>query len=231
MSEVGCIYVVLLEGGLVKVGKTRNPKSRISQSAFGHRKIVDYWISDFFVGYSCAESEMIGMLGEIGNLELGREYFRGIDYSVAVSMAASCVSKRSGSDINEQLDMERGRYDEIAKKLISLRRERCDCDFIEHFEKFKPCSQVISAMLRNRGLKSRETEESLGVYGVSLLEFCLLVGSYGCDDGQIEYFAGINSIVLGKISLCDSDFLSWFYGFYSMISCDARGVIDDVLAD
>lgn len=68
MSKVGYIYVALLDGGIIKTGKTKSPKTRISKSGFGNMVIVDYWVSQEFVGYSDAEREMLQFLGAVGSL-------------------------------------------------------------------------------------------------------------------------------------------------------------------
>ncbi len=105
-SSIGHIYVALLDGGIVKTGKTKKPKARISKSGFGNRKVVDYWVSSEFVGYSDAESEMIRFLGEVGTVAFGREYFSGVDYSIAVERAKECFNSRSCSSISETRRLE-----------------------------------------------------------------------------------------------------------------------------
>ena len=215
MSNVGHIYVVLLEGGIVKTGKTKNPKSRISKSGFGNRDIVEFWVSREFVGYASAEAEMIKFLGCVGSVAFGREYFSGVDFSVAVERASKCVDSRSALCVKEQKIKDTQKSNENTGRVMNHFSGNgfVDSRWTNHVDEFRRCAEVVSRIILNRGVRggSLLPIESLG--GMSLFEFSLIICSYHCDDGAVEYFSSASSIVIGNLELCDDEFIGWFSSF------------------
>lgn len=224
MSNVGHIYVVLLEGGIVKTGKTKNPKSRISKSGFGNREIVEYWVSREFVGYASAEAEMIKFLGCVGSVAFGREYFIGVDFSVAVERASNCVDSRSALCVKEQKIKDTQKRNENVDLVMDHFSGNCAVDnqWTNHVDEFRRCAEVVSKIISNRGVRggSLLPVERLG--GMSLFELSLIICSYHCDDGAVEYFSAISGIVIGNLDLCDDDFICWFSSFEDDLESEIR---------
>jgi hypothetical protein len=215
MSKVGYIYVALLDGGIIKTGKTKSPKTRISKSGFGNRVIVDYWVSQEFVGYSDAEREMLQFLGAVGSLAFGKEYFSGVEFSVAVEKAIQCSSLRSDRSVREQKKIEsleaESRLDAITGK--SSADTSIDSDWINHVSEFKSSTKVISRIVKNRGLISESLLPRDVFGGLSLFEITLLISSYRVVDCPVNYLAYIALDVSAATSLDDDAFMDWFSCF------------------
>jgi hypothetical protein len=76
----GHIYVIGFTSGVVKVGKTANPKHRLANHAMlatVHAVGVAHaWMSRRIFYVSAAERELIAFCARTGELAAGREYFR-----------------------------------------------------------------------------------------------------------------------------------------------------------
>lgn len=224
MSNVGHIYVVLLEGGIVKTGKTKNPKSRISKSGFGNRDIVEFWVSREFVGYASAEAEMIKFLGCVGSVAFGREYFSGVDFSVAVERASKCVDSRSALCVKEQKIKDTQKSNENADRAMNHFSGNgvVDSRWTNHVDGFRRCAEVVSKIISNRGVRGGSLLPIERLGGMSLFEFSLIICSYHCEDGAVEYFSSVSSIVIGNLELCDDEFIGWLSSFEADLEDEIR---------
>lgn len=78
--DLGHIYVVEFTSGVVKVGKSTDPRSRIAthrQLARMHGgEVRNTWVSHLHYFSGEAERELIEYCARIGQLVVGREYFR-----------------------------------------------------------------------------------------------------------------------------------------------------------
>lgn len=85
----GYLYVIALSSGLVKVGRSRNPRSRIdshARNAAHHgAEISDLWLSPRHDNYEKNESRLIRLLG---SATVGNEYFN-VPFLAAVQAAES----------------------------------------------------------------------------------------------------------------------------------------------
>lgn len=224
MFNVGHIYVVLLDGGIIKTGKTKNPKHRISKSGFGNREIVEFWVSREFVGYASAEAEMIKFLGCVGSVAFGREYFIGVDFAVAVERAARCVDSRSGLCVDEQKLKDTRKRNENADLAIKHFSGNCVVDnkWIDHVDAFRSCAEVVSRIILNRSAIGWPFLPVERFGGMSLFEFSLIICSYHCEDGAVEYFSAISNIVIGKLDLCDEEFTGWLSSLEECMADEIR---------
>lgn len=91
-TEVGgYVYVIGFNDGLVKVGRTQNPKVRLSTirgAAGTHRmSIASNWLSPLHKDFKSSEKALIQAIKEAGGETAQREYFRGVNFDRAVSEA------------------------------------------------------------------------------------------------------------------------------------------------
>lgn len=89
----GYAYVIEFDTGLVKVGMTQNPQSRIpgyvSQAAvFGVQPMCG-WLSPMHAHPARTEDALIAIAIEMGGVPTGREYFRGVGFREVAERAAS----------------------------------------------------------------------------------------------------------------------------------------------
>jgi len=90
----GCVYAVELTNGIVKVGWSRNPRTRMESLVWKLRKEFRTGIARFFIGrdipseLACkAENDVIKRISKIGNvLPKRREYFTGVSFGHAVNL-------------------------------------------------------------------------------------------------------------------------------------------------
>lgn len=220
--KIGHIYVVLLDGGIVKTGRTKNPSSRISRSGFGNREIVDFWVSDEFVGCCQAETEMINFLKDIGHIAFGKEYFTGVDYMVAVEKARSVFEKHSTTCVKtaklKKIDAENRYADAV---IYALSNPGADREWIDYTSRYLFCAKAIGLMFKNRGLSWHFTDENDHLGGLSHFELSILLRGYKCEDGSCQYFSEIAQEVASMMLLDDSDMLESIDEF-------KRDLIDEV---
>jgi hypothetical protein len=88
------VYIIEFDGGLVKVGRTNNPKNRIAAHAGNVRsvsgyKIINHWVSVKHSNYSENEANLINFCSAKfdKNEGSGREWFVGCDFDSIVSYA------------------------------------------------------------------------------------------------------------------------------------------------
>lgn len=92
----GHIYVINFSGGIVKVGSTRTPTTRLRQhesdaAAFG-RAVVGSWLSERHSGYLASESALIAYATSRAGRRLRREYFQEVDISDLRRMAEALTA-------------------------------------------------------------------------------------------------------------------------------------------
>lgn len=98
MSEIGktkvggYLYVVGFDNGLVKVGRTSNPKVRLSTIKGAARThgatVVSNWLSPLHLSFKPNEKALIQAIREAGGSSAQREYFRGVAFDRAVAEAS-----------------------------------------------------------------------------------------------------------------------------------------------
>lgn len=87
----GYVYVIAFGNALVKVGKTRNARSRIGD----HRKdgrmfgqvLTDCWVSPAHDGWEENEQALMSLACELGGVPLSPEYFNGVSFSALTARA------------------------------------------------------------------------------------------------------------------------------------------------
>lgn len=88
----GYVYVVAFDSDLVKVGRSRNPKRRLSEhekgAAVHGASITNSWVSPPHVNYGDNEALLIDFCAA-RTTALGVEYFRGVDFDEVAQFAAS----------------------------------------------------------------------------------------------------------------------------------------------
>ena len=114
----GHVYVLSLEGGIVKVGKSARPKERIKSHGAGigrFRRIEDHWISPSHLNYHENERALIEFLGVGGEVGEG-------DYAAVVEFASSLHFK-----VETQAEYQERRAHEQAafEKMMSAFTSRC----------------------------------------------------------------------------------------------------------
>lgn len=86
VDAVDELYVVLFEGGMIKVGKGFRAKDRILQhitnGAFFGKKVLAYHIEE---APKINEKQLVAFCNEYGKLVVGKEYFTAIRYDDVVS--------------------------------------------------------------------------------------------------------------------------------------------------
>jgi hypothetical protein len=89
----GYVYVLKFTNGLVKPGRTRNPKARLSDHAknaqlFG-AELADWWVSPLHDGWKENEESLITFAGDLGGTALTTEYFSGVDFDDLLAKACA----------------------------------------------------------------------------------------------------------------------------------------------
>ena len=89
-GDGGYIYVLCYDDGLVKVGRTRDARSRVTGHAttgkvFG-RQLADWWVSPPHDGWRENEKALIGFAADLG-APVAAEYFPGIGFDDIVARA------------------------------------------------------------------------------------------------------------------------------------------------
>lgn len=223
-SRVGHIYVVLLEGGVIKTGKTKHPKSRISKSGFGNRTIIDYWVSQEIVGYSEAEREMLRFLGDVGEPAFGKEYFHGVDFSVAVERAVECSLPRIAIPPKSIRELEIKEAEDAAEGVIGkLSSNNCkDKEWCEHVASFASSAKVIARIVKNRGISLGWLEPCPSIGLMSLFEFALVLLSYRHHGEPEDYLAEVGIMAASASALDDDGFIGWFRGLEAQMEASIR---------
>lgn len=94
---LGHIYVIEFSSGVVKVGKTTDPKRRLAAHASLARvhggAIRASWMSQQICGYDDAERELIRLCAQVAGPVVGREYFD-IGLREALSLATLVEANR-----------------------------------------------------------------------------------------------------------------------------------------
>ncbi|WP_165938673.1 GIY-YIG nuclease family protein [Parafrankia sp. BMG5.11] len=89
-GKAGYIYVIKFDTGAVKVGRTSRPSRRVSEHDRACRpfgvEIEEVWISQPHEGYANSERMLIAACSKIAE-QIRKEYFRGVDFMVAVDIA------------------------------------------------------------------------------------------------------------------------------------------------
>lgn len=98
----GCVYAVELTNGIVKVGFSRNPRTRMQALTFEAKRVYRCGVSRFHIGHDFdnsmqatrAELELIDRASKVGVAFRGRrEYFVNLPFGVAANMVDQ-LSKR-----------------------------------------------------------------------------------------------------------------------------------------
>lgn len=92
-SYGGYVYVIEFTAGTVKVGRTNNPRNRITDhhdlaEVHGHG-IARYWLSHHHLNYEANEVELIAFGRRNSTGIVRNEYFTGLDYSQVITFAKS----------------------------------------------------------------------------------------------------------------------------------------------
>lgn len=87
----GYVYVLLFMNGVVKVGRTVNPTTRIDShrhtgDAHGN-PLTNYWVSKKLVNMEEAEHRLIAYCEDRGTSVAGKEWFRAVPYMELVDFA------------------------------------------------------------------------------------------------------------------------------------------------
>lgn len=105
----GCLYAALLTNGVVKVGLSRNPRTRMGSLSTQVRSAFGCDLQGWFIGCDlrstqdvyAAEQHLIARMARIGSQVEGRnEFFTGVAFATAVD-AVSDVSRAFALD-NQQ---------------------------------------------------------------------------------------------------------------------------------
>ena len=87
----GHVYVLLFMNGVVKVGRTSNPATRIDahrHNADAHgNPLTNYWVSKKLVNMEEAEHRLIAYCQDRGMCVAGKEWFRAVPYMELVDFA------------------------------------------------------------------------------------------------------------------------------------------------
>lgn len=78
--DPGHLYIVQFSSGVMKVGKSASPDSRLEQHAKAGF-IERTWVSAFHLGTSGTERKVLSYCAEHGQLHGGREYFTGLNFT------------------------------------------------------------------------------------------------------------------------------------------------------
>ncbi len=97
MIDDGYLYVVEFSSGVVKVGKTTHPKSRLASHAkhaeIHGAEIRRSWTSQRHHGCSASERELIKFCSARGRRTAGREYYRDLSFDDAARYAELLVQR------------------------------------------------------------------------------------------------------------------------------------------
>jgi hypothetical protein len=88
----GYLYAVAFDNGVVKVGRTLNPRGRLTNHRSGGRvfgaELTDWWVSPRHDCWEANEGTLIELAHQLGGIPTGgAEYFTGIDYDQLVEKA------------------------------------------------------------------------------------------------------------------------------------------------
>jgi hypothetical protein len=91
--QEGCVYVLLFDDGLVKVGHSQNIRQRVKslhKNRFNNfRAVIDGWYSKDHEGWTLNEARMLVFCNEtFGSPVVGSETFEG-DYATVLAYAQS----------------------------------------------------------------------------------------------------------------------------------------------
>lgn len=177
--SLGYIYGVLYADGVVKVGRSRNPKARIQSLGRspdnGHQEIIDSIYSTELISSVAFEDELISVCSANGDLYHGREWFSGIDFDklkeVISSIEPLCQKEkeRAIKDYN-------ARIDEMLDTLSPSRN-----------------AKITSCFDRDNvgGDRKQEAEHFLGLFGGKLAYDAAL---YFLLSGSVATFVSANGV-------------------------------------
>ena len=81
----GYVYVLEFTSGLVKPGRTQDPRSRLGDHAKSARlfgaELADWWVSPLHDGWKGNEESLIAFASDLGGVPLTTEYFSGVDFA------------------------------------------------------------------------------------------------------------------------------------------------------
>ncbi len=93
----GYLYVLQFSNGLIKIGRSANPRSRITTHittafAFG-AELINAWVSEMHSGYGDSESRLLASIrAEAMGTQVALEYFDGADFSHVVALAKVAIT-------------------------------------------------------------------------------------------------------------------------------------------
>lgn len=98
----GCVYVAEMDNGLIKVGFSRNPRTRLQSLAKDMRRRLKTDVCRFKVSKdmdcrdaAAAESQALRLIRKIGKQRPGTfEYFTDVSFAVAVNLVAVAVGEK-----------------------------------------------------------------------------------------------------------------------------------------
>jgi hypothetical protein len=89
---MGHIYVIEFANGIVKVGQTADPEYRLVSLREKGNPITQRWVSgDLGARYKLTEGYVIGWAKKYGTVTKGREYFSGLGFDRAVTLARQII--------------------------------------------------------------------------------------------------------------------------------------------
>ncbi len=95
MLDDGYVYAVEFSSGVVKVGKTTDPGSRLANHAkyaeIHGGAIRESWTSELHNGYTKTERQLIEFCQQRGAKVFGKEYFGGLDFNIVRDFAEITV--------------------------------------------------------------------------------------------------------------------------------------------
>ena len=126
-GEDGYVYVLEFSTGIVKVGKTRNPRARIATHVDDARKfgatVDQLWLSEWHENYSENERLLLHVLGA-GSVEHGNEYLR-VNFSDAVELAKGLTFRvLTEPERTARDEASRLRSEKFARSLLGMDRGR-----------------------------------------------------------------------------------------------------------
>ncbi len=109
----GFIYAINFSNGVVKVGSTYKPDSRLRShtgdaAAFGH-EVLESWLSDAHEDYLISEQHLIAQMGFLACGRNRREYFHGVNW-LQVLRVAKTVVHNVVTGIPTAVPLEHGRF-------------------------------------------------------------------------------------------------------------------------
>ena len=134
-DTLGHVYAILFKNGLVKVGKSGDPNSRIashkSNAAVHGNPVTNFWVSPLLTDMHEAESRLINYCSMYESPIAGSEWFMGLSYSDVVSFGERMTSEMLSSEVDSyevsrMIDMLKGMgYVIKGPKRVDLELDKC----------------------------------------------------------------------------------------------------------